>query len=66
MTGGDAQNSFADADDIAPYAKEAVSYLNSIKIVNGDENGRFNPNGTATRAESAQMIYNIIEFMKTK
>ena len=66
ITGGDAQNAFADADDIAPYAKEAVSYLNSIKIVNGDENGRFNPNGTATRAESAQMIYNIIEFMKNK
>ena len=66
ITGGDAENAFADAEDIAPYAKEAVSYLNSIKIVNGDENGRFNPNGTATRAESAQMIYNIIEFMKNK
>lgn len=66
ITGGEAKSAFADDADIAPYAKEAAAYLNSIKIVNGDENGNFNPNASSTRAESAQLICNIIEFMKNK
>lgn len=61
-----AQAGFADFDEIAPYANGAVSKLGEMKIVNGDQNGNFNPNGTANRAEAAQMIYNVIEFMKNR
>ena len=55
---------FADDLDIAPYARNAVYKLKAVGIVNGDENGRFNPVAVATRAEAVQMIYNFIKFLK--
>ena len=67
ITDDNTKNStFADSESIAPYARDAVSYLSSIKIVNGDENLCFNPNGSSLRAEAAQMIYNIIRFIKNR
>lgn len=53
---------FADADEIAGYAKDAVSKLYMSGAVNGTGNGMFNPLGKATRAECALIIYNL--FMK--
>ena len=53
---------FADNADIADYSKNAIYRLKGAGIVNGDENGRFNPKATATRAEAVQMIYG---FMKS-
>ena len=55
---------FADDADIAEYAKDAVYSLRSLGIINGDENGRFNPNAAATRAEAAQMIYGFIKILE--
>ena len=55
---------FADDPDIASYAKDAVYALKSAGIINGYENGKFNPNASATRAEAAQMIYNFILFLE--
>ncbi len=52
---------FADADEIADYAKESVKKLKSAKIFSGDENGNFNPKSSITRAESAVVIYNILK-----
>lgn len=46
---------FPDMDEDAPYA-EAVEYLNGIGIMQGDENGNFNPDKTVTRAEMAAII----------
>ena len=63
---GEVNLTFADKDSISSYAREAVSYLGSIKIVNGDDTGRFNPESTATRAEAAQMIYNVIAYTENK
>ncbi len=51
---------FTDEDSIADYAKEAVSKLQRARIVNGMENGEFMPKGFATRAQAAQIIYNIL------
>ena len=48
---------FADGAEIDDYAAEAVEKLQRAKILNGDENGRFNPHGAATRAETAKVIY---------
>ncbi len=49
--------SFSDADDIAGYAKDAVIYLQRAGIINGRGDNLFAPDGFATRAEAAKIIY---------
>lgn len=46
---------FADNADIAAYASEAIYTLQKAGIVNGAD-GKFNPLGTATRAEACKML----------
>lgn len=55
----DDDNGFKDGESISDYAKEAVATLKSSGIINGDENGNFNPSNSCTRAEAAKIIYNI-------
>lgn len=50
-----AASSFPDVDENAAYA-EAVEYLNEIGIMQGDNNGNFNPDKNVTRAEMAVVI----------
>ena len=53
---------FSDYDDISDYAREGVNALASVKILNGKDNGNFEPAGLCTRAEAAKvfrMIYDI-------
>lgn len=52
-------SSFADDGEIAGYAKDAVYYLKDAGIINGRGANRFEPKGTATRAEAAKIIYNV-------
>ncbi|MBQ3124082.1 MAG: S-layer homology domain-containing protein [Clostridia bacterium] len=47
--------SFPDVDESAAYAG-AVDALTTLGIVNGDDNGKFNPENTVTRAEFAKMV----------
>lgn len=54
-------NDFSDGDTISDYAKSAVSYLASKGIVNGYENGNFEPKTPATRAMVAKIIYDILK-----
>jgi len=42
---------FADNDEIADWAKPAVSYLSGIGVINGYEDGTFRPNNPITREE---------------
>lgn len=51
---------FADEDVIEEYAYDSVKLMQRGGIVNGDENGRFNPLSYATRAEAAKIIYNLL------
>lgn len=51
---------FADEADISDYAKEAISVLGGIGAVKGKDNNMFAPKAHATRAEAAQIIYNIV------
>jgi len=51
---------FADADKISDYAKDAVNRLASAGIVQGDKNGFFYPQNNAERAEIAVMVDRII------
>jgi len=49
-------NSFADADDISDYAREAVNAMYRTGVINGKSGNLFDPKGAASRAEVAAMI----------
>ena len=49
---------FSDADQISPWAKDAMSWAVGIGVLNGDDTGALNPGGQATRAEVAQIMMN--------
>ena len=51
---------FLDSDKISGYAKEAVSKMQIFGIINGRDGKIFAPSDTATRAESAKMMYELI------
>lgn len=53
--------SFEDNSYIAPYAYDAVEALYRAGVVNGVSDTHFNPQGTATRAMAAQMIYQLMK-----
>ncbi len=55
--------SFDDIGEVAPYALDAVNLLSSLKVINGDGTGNFNPGATATRAEAAQMIFGMLKIL---
>lgn len=47
---------FTDADEISPYASEAVGVMAGAGVVSGMGQGRLAPKNTATRAQVAQLI----------
>jgi Beta-1,4-xylanase len=51
---------FLDAQDIAGYASEAVTVMHQAGIINGIGNDKFDPNGTATRAQAAVIVYRLL------
>lgn len=51
---------FTDENEISEYAKEGVLALASAKVINGMEDGSFMPKKTATRAQAAVMLYNLL------
>lgn len=50
---------FADDGTIAPWAKEAVHHMTKLGIVKGMEDGSFKPKSGFTRAQVAQVLYNM-------
>ncbi len=52
-----AAKSFADEGSINDYAKESVSALSAAGVINGLSDTEFSPASTATRAQSAAIIY---------
>lgn len=55
---------FIDEKEISDYAYDAVYALKNEGIISGDENGAFNPNGFASRAETAKIIYLATKYLK--
>lgn len=47
---------FADKNEIAEYAKDAVTRLSAAGYIGGDESGKFNPTSPITRAEVCAII----------
>ncbi|MDR0425340.1 MAG: InlB B-repeat-containing protein, partial [Clostridiales Family XIII bacterium] len=54
---------FPDADAVADYAKDAVSALKQMGIVQGRTDGRFDPQAFATREETAKIICGIVDYV---
>jgi hypothetical protein len=50
---------FSDADKTAPWAKDAMSLFAAAGTIEGS-GGRLNPAETSTRAQMAQMLYNLL------
>lgn len=50
---------FSDENEIASWAREAIAALVEAEIISG-YNGKLNPRGYATKAEMAQLLYNLI------
>ena len=46
---------FSDIEEI-PWAKESILFLADKKIVNGDEQGKFNPSDSVTREQFVKML----------
>lgn len=57
-------DAFSDNGEIAEYAKPAISTLVSLNLVAGDNQGRINPKGNATRAESAVFLDRVYTYVK--
>jgi hypothetical protein len=56
---GKTLSDFSDADRIASWAKDAMKRLVETGIVSGD-GGKLSPEETSTRAEMAQVLYNLL------
>lgn len=59
MTGDEIAEDFADNSEISDYAVNAVYAMKSAGYLSGDNEGKFNPIKTATRAETATVLYRI-------
>ncbi|WP_310502404.1 S-layer homology domain-containing protein [Paenibacillus qinlingensis] len=56
-----AELTIPDAASVSDWAKKYVALAFKYKLVTGNEDGSFNPQGTATREQAAQMGSNFIE-----
>ena len=52
-------SSFTDADSVQTWAVEAMNWAVSEGIINGMGDGTVAPQGTVTRAQGAQILYNM-------
>ena len=59
-----ANTAFTDASLIAPWAKDAVAFCQTSKLMNGDNHGAFNPKGQIKSVELAQVLYNLSQQIK--
>ncbi|MCM3627101.1 S-layer homology domain-containing protein [Paenibacillus glycanilyticus] len=59
LAGDSAVKPFLDQSKISSYASEAVQSIYKAGLIQGMGDGSFKPQGDATRAEAAQLIYNL-------
>jgi len=57
---GELEVKFKDFDEVSDYAKNSVSMLSNLGLINGDGES-FNPHLNATRAEASQILYNVLK-----
>ena len=56
---------FADAGSVSSYAYNAMCWAYKAGVVTGTPGSRLNPQGTASRAEAAQMIMSFYSFLNS-
>lgn len=61
-----AHYNFADDEQIADWAKEAVYEMQALDLIHGKGNDVFDPKGLTTRAEGATVLYNLCETVLNK
>lgn len=54
---------FPDSDRTSGWAREAMSWAVGAGLFSGDDRGRLNPGGNATRAEVATLLMRFVEYM---
>lgn len=54
---------FSDKDYISEWAVSATAWAQSIGLITGKQDGRFDPAGLATRAETAVILQRFVEYM---
>lgn len=52
---------FADTEEIAGYARSAVTELQQAGVLSGYEDGSFKPQNSITRAETAKLLYGMLD-----
>ncbi len=55
------ETAFTDGADISPWAAEAVEAMQGAALLEGRDDGRFDPQGTATRAEVCALLQRLVE-----
>jgi Cohesin domain./S-layer homology domain. len=60
-----AVSNFTDADQIPDWASTAIAAAQKAGIVQGKENGEFDPNSGTTRAEAAVAILRVLDYKLT-
>lgn len=61
-----AAEAFSDNESISSWAKASVEQVQKAGIVQGKENNRFDPAGTATRAEVAAILVRMLDMFAAK
>lgn len=56
-----AYKNFSDGDRISDYARDALSAMKTQGLANGYPDGSFHPQGSITRAEVAQLLFNLFD-----
>ncbi|MDN4070048.1 S-layer homology domain-containing protein [Paenibacillus sp. FSL R5-0407] len=59
-----AGSKFSDADQINAWAKDAVAAASAAGLLQGRDGGQFAPQEQLTRAESVQVLYNLLKSLK--
>lgn len=55
---------FTDSEEIANYARDAVTVLSGSGILEGFDDGSFRPNEITTRAQAAVIIFRLMKYME--
>jgi len=55
---------FIDVDSISSWAIESVKILNDLGIMQGNDDGTYNPKKVATRAEIATIFFNYLNYIE--
>jgi hypothetical protein len=55
---------FIDSDDIAYWAIRHVDVAHMLGLIHPDDNGRLNPNRMMSKAEAANFLNNLIDYMR--